>query len=211
MKAVVFDMDGTIVDTLSLYITAYDLTYKHFGFNLTREEIIKNFPIKLIDQCKNWGIPDKVNEVKKIYLENIYKVFTKVKLFNGFIKLINFIRSKKIKTAIVSFAFSDYVEFIVNKFSLKNYFDLIISFNDVKKAKPDPEAVYQVAKKFNVLPTDILVIGDAESDILMGKAAGSKTCLFYPKENREIYSEEKIKNISFDYLVKSLKEIEKFF
>lgn len=211
MKAVVFDVDGTIVDTLSLYVKAYDLTYKHFGFNLTREEIIKNFPIKLIDQCKNWGISYKFNEVKKIYLENIYNVFTKVKLFNGFIKLINFIRSKKIKTAIVSFAFSDYVKFIVNKFSLKNYFDLIISFNDVKKAKPDPEAVYLVAEKFNVLPTDILVIGDAESDILMGKAAGSKTCLFYPKENQEIYPEEKIKNISYDYLVKSLKEIEKFF
>ena len=210
-KAIIFDLDGTIVNTLPFYIEAYDLTYKYFGFNLTRKQIINNFPVKLIDQCQNLGISNRQEEFKRIYLENTYRIFTKIKLFDGFIETINFIKTKNIKTAIVSFAFRDYVDFIVNKFSLKNYFDLIISFNDVKKAKPDPEAVLVVGKKLKIIPSKIIIVGDAESDMLMGKTAGSKTCLFYPKENHEIYPFEKIKNISADFKVELLKEIKKFF
>jgi len=211
MKAVVFDVDGTIVNTLSLYIEVYDLTYKRFGFNLTREEIIKNFPVKIADQCAKIGIPEKVEDFKRIYMTNIYNIFPKAKVFADFNELMLFLKNKQIKTAIVSFAFREYVDFIIKKLKLEGFFDTTVSFEDVKNPKPDSEAIYLVAKRLNVLPAEILVIGDAESDILMGKAAGSKTCLFYPKENQEIYPEEKIQNIQSDYRVESLKEIENFF
>lgn len=209
IKAIIFDLDGTVVNTLPFYIKAYDLTYKYFGFNLTKNQIINNFPKKLTDQCKELRILDKVEEFKKIYLKNIYKIFTKAKLFDGFIDLMSFLKEKKIKTAIVSFAFREYVDFIINNLDLRSFFNVIISFNDVKNAKPDPEAVLLVGKKLNVLSSNMLVVGDAKSDMLMGRAADSKTCFFYPKQNQEIYSEEKIKDIDFDYKINSLRQIEK--
>lgn len=207
IKAIIFDLDGTVVNTLPFYIKAYDLTYKYFGFNLTKNQIINNFPIRLTDQCKELGILDKAEEFKNIYLKNIYKTFAKAKLFDGFIDLMTFLKDKKIKIAIVSFAFREYVNFIINNLDLRNFFDAIISFNDVKNAKPDPEAVLLVGNKLNILPSEILVIGDAKSDMLMGKTAGSKTCFFYPKQNQEIYSEKKIKDINSDFKINSLRQV----
>ena len=142
---------------------------------------------------------------------NIYKIFLRAKLFDGFVDLITIIRNKKIKTAIVSFAFREYVDFIVNSFKLEKFFDLIIAFEDVKKSKPHPEGVLLVANKFKFEPSKILVVGDTETDMLMGNAAGSETCFFYPIENREIYSEEKTKKIHSTFRVDTFKKLIELF
>ncbi|MEX1052706.1 MAG: HAD-IA family hydrolase [Patescibacteria group bacterium] len=209
IKAVLFDIDGTIVNSLGNYLQVYKKTINHFGFNFSDSEVADRcFNKSEEDITKGLGIPEKAEEFRYYYFDLTKKTIPSLKLFPDVISTLDFLISKKIQIGLITFAYNWYMYKIVNQFNLAKYTKVIIGFNDVKNAKPNPEAVNKACKILQIKEEDSLVIGDSKNDMLMGKNAGSKTAYYIPEENSKFYNFEAVVNeINPDYQIKKLSEI----
>lgn len=183
IQALFFDLDGTLINTLPLYLKSYDRALQEQGFHFTDKQIVDTcFGKTEGTTCSILGIPEKTEAFGKTYFAGVKSHYQDTKLFDGVLECLNRARQQHLKLGIISFAYNWYVDDIVKQLDLKKYFDIIIGHNDVVNPKPDPEAVILACEKLNVLPENSIMIGDSASDIAMGNTAGCKTVLFHPPE-----------------------------
>jgi len=210
IKAVIFDFDGTLVDTLPFYIKAYDQALKKIGFKFTDKKIVQICLGKKEDViCKFLKKPEKTEEFTQAYFQSVKKLFKKATLFEDTIETLNFIKDKKIKMIIITFAYRWYINQMLDQYKLRDYFDFIISTDDVVHAKPDPEAVLKATDKLKIKPKETIVVGDSKNDILMGKSAGSITVLLTKKEYNLFYNIDEIKKINPNHIIYKISELKK--
>lgn len=210
IKAVLFDFDGTLADTLPYYIKAYDAALRSVGFVFDEKEIAqKCFGKSEYIICKSLGIPEKTEAFAQAYFSAVKNLFRNAPLFDDTIGVLNFLKNRNIKIIVITFAYRWYIDQMMSQYKLENYFDFIISKDDVTSPKPHPEAVLTAINKLSIMAQATMVIGDSKSDILMGKAAGSKTVLFTRKEYDLFYSFEELKKTNPDFIVTNLDEIKK--
>lgn len=198
IKAILFDFDGTLADSLGFYVKAYDVALKKFGLSLSEREIVDNCFDKTEEEvCKRLKIND-VEGFRGAYFGAIERLFKDVKLFPGALETLNLAKKKGIKLGIITFASSYYINKMIDRFKLRKFFDVILSSSDVKNRKPHPEIALKACKKLNVSINLALVVGDSRGDMMVGKAAGCQTALFLPKEHRKIYNSKALKEIQPD-------------
>lgn len=210
IKAVLFDFDGTLADTLPYYIKAYNAALRSVGFVFDEKEIAqKCFGKSEYIICNSLGIPEKTEAFAQAYFSAVKNLFRNAPLFDDTIGVLNFLKNRNIKIIVITFAYRWYIDQMMSQYKLENYFDFIISKDDVTSPKPHPEAVLTAINKLSIMAQATMVIGDSKSDILMGKAAGSKTVLFTRKEYDLFYSFEELKKTNPDFIVTNLGEIKK--
>lgn len=208
-KAFLIDLDGTLLNNLPFYINAYQKTLSFFGLSLSKKEIVEHcLGRKEIDACTYLGIPEKFEEYRKVYSENKRLLFQDIHLFPGAEDFLNRAKDKEVVLVLNSIARRWYVDMVLSKVPILKYFEATLSFDDVRDPKPSPDPVLKIEGLFKISPQDCLVIGDALGDIEMGKAAGSKTVLFFPKENQDIYGSEWAKELQSDFVVDSFEALE---
>lgn len=207
-KAILFDFDGTLADTLEFYIKAYDYALRKFSVSWSDKEIVKNcFGATEKAICQKLGVPGKTNEFQENYFFVIRSLFVDAKLFDDAIPLLDCSRRKGYKLGIITFAHKWYIDMMLRQFNLNHYFQSVISADDVTKSKPDPEAVFISCKNLGVKPSDSYVVGDSKSDILMGKAAKSKTILVRPEKYNYFIDSQEILTSKPDFTVNNLADI----
>ena len=210
IKAILFDFDGPLADTLPLYIKAYDGTLKSFGINFSDKKIVDECFGKTQDHiCKNLNMPQKTDEFTDLYIAGINKYFDEAQLFNGVIDVLKLAQKKQIKLGIVSFAYRWYVDKMLKQLKINEYFDSVIGFEDVVNPKPDPEAVVTTCKRLNISTPESIVVGDSKSDVLMGSSAGAKTILFHPQDHSLFYDLKKLQTSNPNHTVQNFEEIKK--
>lgn len=209
IKAVLFDLDGTLIDSLGNYLQAYKEILNYYGFSFPDKEVAKRcFGRTEESICRELGIPGKAQEFRNKYFDYVRKALQNLRLFPDAITTLEYLKSNQIKIGIITFAHSWYIEELSEKFDFPNYAQAMISFNDVKNPKPDPEAVVSACKIISVKENETIVVGDSGSDILMGKNAGSKTALYIPEENSKFYNFGELeKDAQPDFVIKHLSEI----
>lgn len=179
IKAIIFDMDGVIINTQKLY----DI----YEFNLFKE--ITNNKWSYQDQLSIHG--RSYNEIYNI-LKNKYRIkLSKIKyyqkyeivhrfvygkeckLITGVIKLIKDLYSKKYILALASSTSHKYINKVLEKFELHKYFKTIVSGDDTNgKSKPEPDIFLLTAKKLKINPKECLVIEDSNNGVTAAKRAG---------------------------------------
>jgi len=208
IKAILFDFDGTLVNSLPYFVKAYDRALSKFGFKLSAKKIAQMcFNKKEEVICRALGIPEKTEEFRKIYFDTVKELFKDVKLFEDSIETLDYLINKGIKIVIITFATRWYIDSMMKQFQLTSYIDFIISIDDVTHVKPHPEAVYKAVAKLKIKPEEALVVGDAKNDILMGAAAGSKMALFYRKEYDSFYYLDELKKANPTYIIDNLSKL----
>lgn len=209
IKAILFDIDGTLVNSLDTYLHAYGEVLKHYGFVFKDSQVVeKCFGRTEESICKDLGIPKKAEEFRNLYYREVDKAIGNLQLFQEAIDTLENLKASKIKIGLITMAHRWYLEKITKKFSLDKYAKVFVSFNDVEKSKPAPDAVIKACKILKINPAEALIVGDSRGDIFMGKNAGSKTALYAPSENSEFYDfKQMIKDINPDYVLTSLKKI----
>ncbi len=212
IKALLCDFDGTIINTLWLYPKAYSRALKTFDIFLTEKEIVEQCFGKTEETiCENLGIPEHVNEFKRIYFSACEEFSAKATLFSDVVKVLKSAKGMNIHLGVISFAYRWYIDRMLLTHALKDYFQIVLAYEDVENPKPAPDAVIKASSALKVLPEECLVIGDSKSDMIMGKAAGAKTALFFPKEHKKIYSFDQLKQTKPDYTIKSWNEVQQLF
>jgi HAD superfamily hydrolase (TIGR01509 family) len=168
-SAILFDMDGVLIDSLDSWWHALNDALKRYKHQeLTREEFMSTY----------WG-HDLRENLKRLKLRPEVAQFCNI-IYGGHIDHIKIYPDTKstlqqltcFKKAIITNTPTDCAKQILEKFDIGGYFETIITSDDVKKAKPDPEIVFKACEELKVNPSTVLLVGDTTSDIKAGRAAG---------------------------------------
>jgi phosphoglycolate phosphatase len=168
-RAILFDMDGVLVDSLDSWWKALNSALQRFKHQeITRDEFMKTY----------WGHDLKAN-LKRLQLNPEVAQFCNITYSNhiDYIKIYPDTKSTlrrlaSYKKAIITNTPTDCAQQILRKFEIEQYFEKIITSDDVLKAKPDPEIVFKACERLNVDPKKVILVGDTESDVKAGRAAG---------------------------------------
>ncbi|MBW6410645.1 HAD family hydrolase [Clostridium weizhouense] len=179
-KAIIFDMDGVIVDSERIYFGIERDVFSHFKIKISKEEhegfvgsSLENMWDKIIkDKSLKICPKDTVNYHKQYVMKHMEGLeLVPIKNVKEFI---NDIKEKNIKIALASSSTKALINLILNKLEIRNLFDVIVSGEEVKQSKPNPEIFLKAAKFLNVDPSDCIVIEDSSNGVRAAKKAGMK-------------------------------------
>ena len=176
INTILFDLDGTLIDTNELIISTYLHTLeKYFPGKYTREDVLP-FLGPTLHEVFGEMDPDRVEEMVLDYRSyNLANHDTLVKEFVGVMETIETLKKKGYKLAIVTTKREDVAFKGLRLMKLDSFFDVMIAYDHVKKVKPDPEPIYLALEKLDSKPEEALMVGDNFHDVLAGKNAGTKT------------------------------------
>lgn len=203
-KTVIFDRDGVIIDTEGVVIDSVRKAFMELGIKVEEKEFAKLVG-RGPDIFKNYFQHDKnfnFDEFRKIQRAIFYKNIDLATYFEDALELVRSLNSKKIPIAMTTSAGRDGTLLILNKVGIDQMFKVIVTKEDCKNLKPDPEPYITTARKLEIEPKFCVVIEDTALGVESAKKAGMK-CIAVPNE----YT----KNQDFsnaDVVVQSAKEIE---
>lgn len=178
VKAVLFDFDGTLVDTAELIIESFKHTYKtHLGISVEREEILKYFGEPLLTTLERYdkAHANEMLDTYRAYNESIHDI--RIREIEGSAYTVKALRKEGIKTAVVSSKRRIMVERGLKVLNMMDLFDEIVSYEDTERGKPHGDPALKGCSNLGIEPCDALMVGDSHYDILCGKDAGCLTCL----------------------------------
>jgi beta-phosphoglucomutase len=180
IKAVLFDMDGTMVHNLPFHNKAWQEFTNRHGFIVTEEEI-KNktsgkknsqiLPILLERQLSEEEIEKLGDEKEEIYRELYASHVTPIE---GLSELVNKLKAKGIKVAVATTAQEKNRLFVLGELGLNSQIDVIVGEEHFTHGKPDPELFLKAAEKLGVKPEHCLVFDDAPIGVPTARAANMK-------------------------------------
>jgi len=180
IKAVIFDMDGVLIDAKDWHYEALNRALNHFGYNISRYDHLVTFDglptrKKLEMLTREHGLPPSLhgflNDLKQIYTTEI--VHSRCKpLFQHEYALSN-LKASDYKLAVASNSIRASIDLMMQKGNLARYLDVIVSNQDVKTGKPDPEIYLKAMSLLGVTPEETLVVEDNEHGITAARAAGT--------------------------------------
>ena len=171
---VIFDMDGTLTRTSELIYASFNhVTKKYLDREYTPAEIIPLFGPPEEGALARIFPPELVAPA----LDDLCAFYerehdTMASLHPGIDGVVALIRERKGKTAVFTGKGRRTTEITLKKIGLANSFDLVVSGNDVRRHKPDPEGIEQVLNAFAVPPGRALMVGDTLGDLRASRAAG---------------------------------------
>jgi HAD superfamily hydrolase (TIGR01509 family) len=174
LKAVLFDLDGVIIDSFDAWHSVFNHVRKNFKLKvISKEEFRKKVWGGSVEaDAKNYFKNRDAKEIEKAYLKLITKHLEKTKLLPDAVKVLEAVKKKKIKIGLVTNTFRKPVIDTLKFHKINKYFDAVVTSDDVEKAKPYPDAIIKLCEKLNVMPDEAIVVGDTKNDYKAGKAAG---------------------------------------
>lgn len=177
LKAILFDLDGVIIDSLDR---------QHFVFN----ELLKKYKLKTMSKedfkKKMWGFSLEViarnhfqvqdyKKFHKMYMELVKKNVDKGKIFPDTKKVLETVKKNKIKIGLVTNTSRSRAIKDLKFHKIMDYFGVVVSEDDVERPKPFPDPILKACRTLKVEPDETIFVGDTKNDFKAGKSAG---CFF---------------------------------
>ena len=192
MKAFLFDLDGTLLDSIELILSSFDHTARtHLGEELDRSHWLKGLGTPLRDQLRHIAeSPDALPELLKTYIDyNLEKHDDMARPYPGIVEVVRELHQRPVKLALVTSKLSKGAGRGLRLLGLEDQFDVRICADDVERGKPDPEPVLKALDALGVAAADAVFVGDSPHDIEAGRRAGVATAVVswgpFPREKLE--------------------------
>ncbi|MBP2629736.1 MAG: family hydrolase [Firmicutes bacterium] len=188
MKAVIFDLDGVIIDSEPLYLEMNIKTFKHFDIHASEQDF--NHFVGMTDvgvyttSKEKYQVPYTIEEMLAYHSELVWDTFYHLEAepIEGIRELLQTLKDHHIPTAIASSSPKKIIEVIIHKLKLDDYFQLIVSGQEVAQGKPAPDIFLEAAKRLQITPADCVVIEDSKNGSIAAKKAGMK-CIGFQNLN----------------------------
>lgn len=181
MKNIIFDFDGTLMDTAPLILNSMRATVKEMGLpSRSDDELRATIGLRLEEMPS--GLWPDVPGLGKEFARNYRRIFERlketvpVKCFPGVVDTLAELDRLGYRMAIASSRSHGPLEAFVKDFGIEGWFCQLIGGDDVEHGKPAGDPVLKILETQGWEAGETLTVGDATVDILMGKAAGTKTC-----------------------------------
>ena len=205
-KLIIFDMDGTILDTLDDLTDTVNYALGCSDLPLRTKQDVRNFVGNGIRKLVERAVPKdcELSEVDKVFADfnEHYKEHCKdkTKPYEGIMDLFGCLYTKGIKTAVVSNKADYAVQDLCKKY-FDNMFDAAVGQKDSVRKKPAPDSVNEVLEKLHIDRNDAVYVGDSEVDIETAKNAGMDAILVdWGFRGSEFLKEKGAETIIFDPL-----------
>ena len=213
IKAIIFDIGGTLVKTDEALLNAIDITLQNNGIELANKEKIVNvlgrstyIYLKTAVETSYSGqdidkkIEDCYKSLKSVFPKEVISHF---KFFPGVLEALHMLKNKGIKIAIFTGFNRDEIAFFLNELKLSRFFDVTVTVDDVKKPRPCPEGLLLEIEELGVKKDECIYVGDTVADIQMAKNAKVKVvCVKTGAQNNELLEKE-----NPDYFVEDISEM----
>ena len=179
LKAVLFDMDGVIVDTEPIHKKAYFKMFEHFDLNVS-EELYSSFAGASTQRVCNTVIDefnlkigaDEMESVKRKYFKNFFDNDEDFGTVKGVKELIEHYHNNEIVLILATSASHTTINMVFARFNLNPYFKAVISGTDLKESKPNPEIFIKAAELSGFPKNECIVIEDSTNGITAAHHAG---------------------------------------
>lgn len=174
LKAILFDLDGVILDSFEAWYSVFNIVRKNFNLSeISREEFRKNtWGTSAQNDIKMYFKGKSLGEIETAYKTLINGYLDKTKLLPDAEDVLKSIKNKNIKIGLVTNSFRDVTLKILGFHKIRNYFDAIVTIDDVEKPKPYPDPVIKLCENLGVMPDEAILVGDTKNDYKAGKSAG---------------------------------------
>ena len=194
-KAVIFDLDGTLIDNNSFHRQTWEKYLEKIGKKISEEEFNANLNGRTNEDAIKYIFGKDISSEeslkhtldKEALYREIYKPF--IKPVAGLIDFLEKLKSKNIPMAIATSGIQPNIDFMFENIPIKKYFETVVNSSHIKKGKPDPEIYLKVASLLNILPKNCLVFEDAAVGIKSAKAAGMKVIAVATTQPKEELAE----------------------
>ncbi|MEK7152450.1 MAG: HAD family phosphatase [Patescibacteria group bacterium] len=213
MKAAIFDMDGVIVDSEPLHMQHLHEFLRGMGvdrpqeFETSLKGVSANDTWKMLIEAFNleYEINDLVTRSRQSYVSYLESL-PALPVIPGAADFIKYTSKKGYRLALASSAAPKRIELFLQKLKLRQYFETIVSGDDIEHSKPAPDIFLLAAKKLGMQPRDCVVVEDAWNGVQAARAAGMK-CIAYggSVHNTDDLSAADIVVKDFKAFVKALK------
>ncbi|GAA4680001.1 HAD family hydrolase [Frondihabitans cladoniiphilus] len=179
IKAVVFDMDGVLVDAKEWHYEALNLALGLFGYTILRTEHLETFDglptkSKLEILSAERGLPTGlhkfINEMKQSY--TLEMIHTRCRPTFAHQYALSHLKREGLLIGVASNSIRESVELMMEKTALSEYLDVLLGATDVANPKPHPDIYLEAVRRLGLDPTDVLVVEDNQNGIAAAKAAG---------------------------------------
>ena len=185
LKTVIFDIDGTLLNTEPVYMQAWMEAGKRFGYNVTREALLqtravsKQIAMERLQRCCGADFPyDTVRKERIRIAEELFQITPPEQLrMPGALETLTLLREKGFTLAAATSTERNQTAAHLAQGELTDFFSAIVCGDMVKKGKPEPEIFLKVAELVGAKPEECLVVGDTPADVLAAEAAGMKMVL----------------------------------
>jgi len=176
ITTVLFDLDGTLVDSLPLIEQTYRKVFRDMNIPWGDNDVLKWLGRPLVDIAGHFAGEERKDEFVKRY-QGYYKVEhdQNIKVFPGAREMLEWLKKIGIKLGIVTSKGKPTTMHAVDLLDINKFIEVIITAHDVKKYKPDPDPVLAALKAIGSSPACALYVGDSPYNIMAGQEAGTKT------------------------------------
>jgi HAD superfamily hydrolase (TIGR01509 family) len=188
MKAVIFDLDGVIIDSEPIYLQINKKVLHHFDIVSSTEDFNQSVGMTTVGTFtmlkEKYQFPYPIEELVAYHHEVVWDTFTNLAAepIDGIRELLITLKKHKIPMAVASSSPKKIINVIINKFELKDYFNYIVSGEEVSHGKPAPDIFIETAKRLTIAPADCVVIEDSKNGSIAAKKAGM-TCIGFQNLN----------------------------
>ena len=190
LRAVIFDFDGVITDSEILHLQAFNQVLAQHGVEISKKDYYKEYLSYADIDCftllrKKGLLKTDTRQIKELGKQKnqVFKELakTEVRIFEGVRDFLQMLKDNEIPMAIYSGALLDEIELILGEARLRDFFEVIVSADQVKNGKPNPEGFLLVLKKLNqvreqhIKANQCIVVEDSPMGLEAAKAAGMHT------------------------------------
>lgn len=181
-KLIVFDLDGTLVDSAPDIVATVQYIIKEYGFEPKEDAYIascigggaRNVLLKALGQDREQQIDAELLEVfKKYYLANCA---VHSKLYPGIRDVLMHYSKAGKKLAVATFKVRNATEKILDVLDIGQYFDVVVTADDVEHPKPDPECILKIVEQIEIGRSKTILVGDTKTDLCTGNNASVDVC-----------------------------------
>jgi HAD superfamily hydrolase (TIGR01509 family) len=176
-EAVIFDMDGVLIDSEPLWKIAMDEVFQSIGSRLTKQDFQKTVGLRIDEVVRFWHAYEAWQGVSPEEVEDkiLQRMTTLIRQhpfpLKGVVDTLSFLKSKQIKVGLATSSYEILVTAVLDALRLREYFHFTHSAENEEYGKPHPAVFLEVAKQLGVAATSCLVIEDSLNGIIAAKSA----------------------------------------
>ncbi len=171
IEALLFDLDGTLLDSFACHLEAFRQTFAHYGIEMSDELFRGSYSPDWYQTYRAFGLPANVWKEADSYWAKITSARSPV-VFPGVGDSLA-VLSRRFTLGVVTSGSRTRVRAALARTALDSFFKVVITGDDVKQKKPSPEGLLMALRELRLRPDQALFIGDAEADLKMARAAGT--------------------------------------